>query len=130
MDTGAFPGAFRRLAVRHPGLRIALLHGSRGRGDAHQGSDWDVGYLADTDFDHLGLHADLVELLGSDEIDLVDLASASALLRFRAAGEALPLFERVPGDHQAFVLEATLFWCDAGPVIRRAGAAVLADLAR
>ena len=123
----ALPG-LRRAAARADGLRLLVLHGSRSRGESHNGSDWDLGYLA---ADHLGpaaLHADLSAALGSDDVDLVDLARTSALLRFEAARHGRCVHEGAPGAHRAFVLEATLFWCDAEVVIRRAQAAVLDNL--
>lgn len=122
--------ALRGVTVGHPELRVLLLHGSRARGDAHAGSDWDLGYLADGDLDLLALTAEAAAALGSDDVDVVDLARTSALLRFEAGRDGRLVHERSQGDHLAFVLEATHFWCDAEPVIRRAGAAVLAGLTR
>jgi len=114
---------------RQRGLRLLVLHRSRARGDAHDDSDWDFGHLGDGPFDHLALIGDLVALLGTDAVDVVDLNQASALLRFKAAAEGRRLFQRAR-DHEAFVLEATRFWCDAEAVIRRAGDGVLAGLVR
>ncbi len=63
---------------RHPGLRLLALLGSQATGTAHEDSDWDLGMLADPGLDLLGLRADLVDRLGTDRVDLVDLTSASA----------------------------------------------------
>lgn len=128
MDFGEVEGALARVAAAHDGLRVLVAHGSRSRGQAHAWSDWDLGYLADGPFDPVALHVDVSRVLGTDAVDLVDLARASALLRLRAAQHGRCLYEAVPGAHEAFVLAATLFWCDVEPVIRRAQAAVLADL--
>lgn len=114
------------LAARHPAIRLVVLHGSRARGDAHAGSDWDLGYLGDG-VDHLLVMSHFVSRLGTDDVDVVDLAGASALLRFKAAAEGRCLYQRTD-DHEQFVLQATDFWCDVGPVIRRAGEAVLSGL--
>jgi hypothetical protein len=67
-------------------------------------------------------------LLGTDAVDLVDLAATSALLRFRAARDGAVLLERRDGAFLDFHLEAVRYWCDAGPVIRAAQADVLASL--
>ena len=64
-----------------PGLRLLVLHGSRARGQAHAGSDWDFAYLADPGFDADELLMRLVEGIGADRVDLADLGRA---------GEALP----------------------------------------
>jgi predicted nucleotidyltransferase len=85
------------IGARHANLRLLLLFGSRARGDAQEGSDWDLGYLAREGFDPDTLLLDLVNALGTDRIDLVDLARAGAQVRFRAAGDGRALYEREPG---------------------------------
>lgn len=118
----------RRASAGHSGLRLLVLHGSRSRGDEHDGSDWDFGYLADDAFDPAALMDDLGCQLETDALDLADLARASALLRFRAARDGRCVYQRDPQAHLRFVHEATQFWCDAEVVIRRAQADVLAEL--
>lgn len=117
----------RSIAARHPSVRLIVLHGSRARGDGDEGSDWDLGYLADVGADDLGLLADFTASLGTDEVDLVELGGASSLLRFKAAAEGRCLYER-PGEHEAFVIDATVFWCDAEATVRRAAQDVLSEL--
>lgn len=80
-------------AGREASLELLLLFSSRARGDSHSRSDWDLGFLAGPGFDVDGFLATAVLLLGSDRVDLVDLAHASGLLRFRAAGEGRVLFQ-------------------------------------
>lgn len=124
-----------QLAVRvrgHPataGLHLLVLHGSRSRGDAGPSSDWDMAYLCDDPaFDPAGLAVALTTILGTDSVDVADLATSSALLRFRAARDGIALVEHGAGGFADFQLEATRFWCDAGPVIRAAHDEVLAGL--
>jgi hypothetical protein len=128
MDLDEAAAALERVAAHHAGLCLLVVHGSRSRHQAHPGSDWDLGYVAADRVDPAALHADAARVLGTDDVDVVDLARASALLRFCAAAHGRCVFEATPGAHEAFVLAATLFWCDAEAVIRRAQAAVLADL--
>lgn len=109
-------------------LRRAVLHGSRARGDASERSDWDVGVLADDPPDLPALSALLTEILGTDDVDVVDLRRTSALLRYRAARDGIALLERPSGEFLRFLLEAVQFWCDAEVVIRRAHDDVLAAL--
>lgn len=109
-------------------LRLAVLHGSRARGDASERSDWDVGVLADDPPDLPALSALLTEILGTDDVDVVDLRRTSALLRYRAARDGIALLERPSGEFLRFLLEAVQFWCDAEVVIRRAHDDVLAAL--
>jgi hypothetical protein len=107
------------------GISVLVLHGSRARGDHRPGSDWDFGFLGSPDVGRLS--ARLVEVVGVEAVDVVDLARAGALLRFRAAAEGV-LIAGDPGEFLRFRLQATQFWCDAGPVIRAAQDALLASL--
>lgn len=118
------------VAARHAGLRLAVLFGSRARGDATERSDWDIGYLGDQRLDPDALLTDLVLGLGTDRIDLVDLQRASGLVRFRAARDGRPLFQAADGIFEQFWLDAVGFWCDAGPVLRHAYEGLLAELER
>jgi predicted nucleotidyltransferase len=109
-------------------LRLVVLHGSRARGEAHRGSDWDLGVLADGTPDLAALTGAVVAAVGSDAVDVVDLGRASALLRYRAARDGVPLLERPAGAFVDFQVEAVTFWCDVEPVVREAHERVLAEL--
>jgi predicted nucleotidyltransferase len=126
--TGVPLDTIRVVAARTPGLDLLVLFGSRARGDAHARSDWDFGFLGDDTLDVTALLAALVETVGSDRLDLVDLAHAGGLLRYRAARDGLALFESRPRAMEAFCLEAADFWCDVEPILRRGYDDVLADL--
>jgi predicted nucleotidyltransferase len=118
------------LGARHPALRLLVLFGSRARGDAREQSDWDLGYLAGPGMDADALLLDVVNALGTDRVDLVDLARAGGQIRFRAARDGRPLHEAPPGTFAAFWIEAVDFWCDAEPVLRAGYAEALARLRR
>jgi predicted nucleotidyltransferase len=122
--------ALTRLARSTPGLEVLLVFGSRGRGDAHADSDWDIGYTASADFDAAALLAGIVETVGSDRVDLVNLSCASGLLRHRAARDGQVLFEAHPRLAEQFRLDASQFWCDAAPVLRRGYDELLEELSR
>jgi predicted nucleotidyltransferase len=111
-----------------PAVDALLLHGSRARGDHRSDSDWDLGVLTTGDTDLAALVTLLVDTLGTEAVDVVDLGRASALLRFRAARDGLALVERTPGVVERFRIDATIYWCDAGPIIRAAQAGLLDDL--
>lgn len=129
-DMSPVPGELARIGARHPNLRLLILFGSRARADAQERSDWDLGYLADTGLDPDALLLDLVNALGTDRVDLVDLARAGAQVRFRAAGEGRVLHEAAAGVFSKFWIEAVDFWCDAEPLLRAGYAQVLARLRR
>jgi uncharacterized protein len=115
-------------ARREPGLELLVLFGSRARGDAHERSDWDFGYLAGERFDPDRFLATLVGLLDVDRIDLVDLSRAGGLLRYRAAGDGVPLFESEEGAFAKFWFDAVSFWCDAQPILSAGYEAILERL--
>ena len=110
------------------GLDLLMLFGSRARGDAHSRSDWDFGYMATGVFDVAAFVGTLVEVVGSDRVDLVDLRRASGLLRYRAARDGQLVHEARAGLAERFCLEAVEFWCDAAPILERAYDKVLAEL--
>ena len=118
-----------RLARGRAGLRLLLVFGSQARGDARDGSDWDLGYLGAAELDVEGLLADVVEVVGTERVDLVDLARAGAQLRYRAAAEGRQLYS-ADGAFEWFWIAAVSFWCDAGPVIRAGYEGVLSSLRR
>jgi hypothetical protein len=57
-----------------------------------------------------GLLATLVETVGHDRVDLVDLARASGLLRYRAARDGQALYESHPRVMESLCLNAADFW--------------------
>ncbi len=107
-------------AARGPvGLHLLILFGSRARGDARPGADWDFGYLADETVDVPGLLAALVEVLDNDRVDLVNLGRASGLLRYRAARDGLLVYETSSDLFDRYRFQAAQFWCDNAPVFER-----------
>ncbi len=122
--------AVRALAEGTPGLELLVLFGSRGRGNAHRGSDWDFAYLGTAGLDASRLNAELSLALRTDRVDVADLASAGGLLRFRAARDGVPVYESREGVFRDFWLEAVQFWCDARPVLDASYEVVLARLDR
>lgn len=118
----------RDVAARTAGLEL-LVPLVRARDDAHELSDWDLGYLADATLDVSGLLASIVETAGSDRVDLGSRSCRRAApLSSRAHGRLV--FEARPRLMETFCLEAADFWCDAEPILRRGYDGVLAALDR
>jgi predicted nucleotidyltransferase len=80
--------------------RISLLtvFGSVSRGEPEP-RDLDIGVLSEHGavVDHFGFITEVIDLVGSDEIDVVHLNSAGPLLRERALVGAIILHEEEPG---------------------------------
>jgi predicted nucleotidyltransferase len=113
------------IARREPGLELLALFGSRARGDSRDDSDVDLAYSGDRDLDALGFRARMQSAVGGLRVDLVDLDSASGVLRFHAARDGRVLFESRPGRFDEFWWQTVQFWCDAEPVLREAWGRIL-----
>ena len=101
------------------GLDLLILYGSRARGDAGLLADWDFGYLADEATDVPGLMAALVEVLGGDHVDLVDLDRATGLLRFKSSCDGVLMHEAESGLFDRYRLDAARFWCENASVFEQ-----------
>ena len=123
-------GALSGIAATNRGLSLLVLFGSRARRECREGSDWDLGYLGGPEMDTSALLLDVVTALGTDRVDLVDLARAGAQVRFRAAADGRIVFAADESAFERFWLEAVSFWCDAEPVSRAGYADALASLTR
>ena len=75
-----------------------------------------------------GLLAALVEAVGNDRVDLVDLRRAGGLLRFRAACDGVSVYEASAERFDRYRLQAVQFWCDNAPVFERGYDEVLETL--
>lgn len=123
-------GRLGAVAAACRGLHLLVLHGSRARGEAHAGSDWDFAYRAGAAFDPDDLLAHLADTLKADRIDLVNLDRAGALLRYRSARDGVVCWEATPGEFERFWIDAVGTWCDLGPVLEPAYARVLDAIPR
>jgi predicted nucleotidyltransferase len=123
-------GSLRALARATPGLQLLVLFGSRARHDTWDGSDWDLGYIGEASFDPDAFLARMIDLLGSERIDLVDLDRAGGQLRYRVARDGYLLHADRDARYERFWLDAVSFWCDAQTVLRKGYDRVLRELGR
>lgn len=82
------------LRARIPTLRAVYLFGSRALEEDRSDSDYDLAFYAGPPTDALARHdlaAELAELLGT-EVDLVDLAAASTVMRSQVIGRGRRVF--------------------------------------
>ncbi|MBI5480079.1 MAG: nucleotidyltransferase domain-containing protein [Deltaproteobacteria bacterium] len=109
------------------GVAFAVLFGSAAAGRAGAASDLDIGVAGNGPglpvCDALDLAVTLERVLGR-EVDLVDLGSATPLLR-REAARGRRLYERIPGTFADFVARAVLEFDDVRPHLLRGGRALL-----
>lgn len=83
--------------VHDAGLQLVVLFGSLAKGLRRKNSDIDLAFLYDAPFDELLLTNRVTQLLHSDAIDVVDLRTASPLLKFASLQHGQALYERSPG---------------------------------
>ena len=88
-------------------LGLAVLFGSRARGEERPGSDVDVGVLAangkELSFLELGLLKVDLEARAGVPVDVVDLCTPDAVFRFEVVSCGQVLFEDRPGRWAEFV---------------------------
>lgn len=87
---------------RKPEMQLAVLFGSRRKGQARLDSDYDIAVQLDGAADLITLTNGVVQLLGVTDVDLVDLRRASSLLLMQVATSGMVLYEREPGLFRRF----------------------------
>ena len=87
---------------KEKGLQFVLLFGSVVSERTHKESDIDLAFLYDEPVGILDLTNQVIRLLHTDHVDVVDLYRASPLLRFWAAKQGKVLYERSPGLFNSF----------------------------
>jgi predicted nucleotidyltransferase len=119
-----------RPILERGGVGLAVLFGSTARGRETAASDIDIGVAMVGGSPTLDVLLDLAVVLEAalgHEVDLVDLAGATPLLR-REAAQGQCLYEREPGAFGAFAASALLEFDDVRPHILRGGFGLLRRL--
>lgn len=90
-------GALDTFCVRHA-VRVLTVFGSAGRGE-EIARDLDVGILVErnAEFDVITAITDLVELTGTDAVDVAHLNRGGPVIRERALVGSVALYESEPG---------------------------------
>ena len=97
--------------LERAGVRLAVLFGSRARGDARADSDVDIGVIGPQGEDLLALAAELGRVAGM-RVDLIDLRRAGPLLAFAVAREGRPLIDPTGTEFPAFASLAARRYAD------------------
>ena len=105
-----------RLGREVAGVRLIVLFGSVARGRATPMSDVDVGILGAECWPGLRIGAELAYLF-QREPHLVELDTASELLRYEIARDGVPLFERELDVWPRFRAEAIVRYLDFKPTL-------------
>ena len=120
-------GKLRTVVARHAEVRLALLYGSRARGDHRPSSDVDVA-VAGADFDTASLAGEL-SLATDLEVDVVPLADPGVPLLERLVDESVVVYEAERGTAAHWRTAALLALETDRPWYRRMRDAFLARIA-
>lgn len=96
------------------GTELVMVFGSVASGTVHRRSDLDIAFLCDKPIDLLSLTNKVIALLGTDEVDVVDLRRAAPLIRFLVATRGRILFEKRNGVFASFCSLAFRMYIDSG----------------
>jgi uncharacterized protein len=112
----------KELFIKH-NIKLAVLFGSRAKGESRPDSDWDLAILFKDDFYGHNRHnmavikknflKELCSLLETSKVDLVILNKVSPFLKYRVAKSGVPLFEENEGDFAAFASLAVRGYSDS-----------------
>lgn len=112
-----FIDRLRAIAAGAPGARLVVLFGSVARAEPGPDSDADTGICGLGFWEALRLGDALGAALGR-EPHVVDLDTASDLLRVAVAREGFVLHEGEPHAWTCFRAEAIVRWLDLAPIVR------------
>lgn len=93
-------------------LRLIILFGSTVTGRRGPDSDLDLALLADAPLDLVAVTTDVIRLLHTDHVDVVDLRRVSPLLAMEVARQGRLVYERQSGMHVEFISLATRRYID------------------
>jgi len=104
-----------------PEIILAILFGSYGTEQQRADSDLDFAVLFNTNVDiyaEMRLLSGLTDLLGIENIDLVNLNKASIVLQHEALSGKF-IYEKDPVITSDYVERVTKYYCDYAPVLNR-----------
>ena len=127
MSAPAIVERLRRELTREPGLRLAILFGSRARGTHRPDSDVDVAVVGEVD--SLRLAGDLSIALGL-EVDVVELKDPPVVLLEEVLRDGYCVIEREPGAFARCYSRSLAMLETDRPAFRRMGTAFVERLAR
>lgn len=93
-------------------VRLIILFGSSVTGRRGPDSDLDLALLGDAPLDLVTVTTDVIRLLHTDRVDVVDLRRASPLLAMEVARHGRLVYERQPGIHLEFISLAVRRYID------------------
>lgn len=122
--------SLRRLVVEeYPSARLVVLFGSVARGNAMAWSDVDIGIGGCDFWEALKLGAAIGAVFGR-EPHVVELDTASDLLRWHIAREGLLVYEAKRGTWHEFRAQSIIRYLDLAPIVKLCAEGVRRRLAR
>jgi len=103
-------------ADAEPTLHLLVFLGSSSRGDAGGTVDFEIGYVADPEFDVATFQQLAASVLNLEKIAVANLLR-SPTNAFRAAREGALVYERTPNAFMEFRERTVHNWCELAPVL-------------
>lgn len=86
----------------NPDIDLVIVFGSAVSGQTHAGSDLDLAVKGRQPLDLVSLTNEIIRLLHTNTVDVVDLRRASPLLMMEVVRDGHLLYERAPGTYAGF----------------------------
>ncbi|MBK5257024.1 MAG: hypothetical protein JJE39_13415 [Vicinamibacteria bacterium] len=114
--TGNLRRSLAVYAAAEPTLHLLVFLGSSSRGDAGGTADFEIGYIAEPEFDARTFQQLAASVLDREKVSMANLRRAPTTA-FRAAREGALVFERTPNSFAEFRERAIHNWCELAPVL-------------
>ncbi|RKY04457.1 nucleotidyltransferase [Candidatus Poribacteria bacterium] len=101
--------------LKGKGVILAYLFGSLARGE--EGEDVDIALLSDSPA--YELRVPIMEHLGTERVDLIDLKTAPLDLKMRIVREGKLIYKRSDEDENRFEMDVIRKYLDFEPIMRR-----------
>jgi predicted nucleotidyltransferase len=111
LDVGNLQNLIEPLCAQYR-LRLIVVFGSTVTGMRGPESDLDLAFLGDAPLDLVAVTTDVIRLLHTDRVDVVDLRRASPLLAMEVARHGYLIYERKPGAYVEFISLAVRRYID------------------
>lgn len=106
-----FQPEIARVAAKH-NLEFVVLFGSQATGKTHSGSDIDIAVISRDKVNTPRLMSELSEIFRFENVQVVDLGSASPTLMYAVVKDGKPLYEKTSESFFTWKIYAIKIWME------------------
>lgn len=111
MNFEQYTAQISSLAEKHK-LDFVVLFGSQARGNTHPKSDIDIAVISRVPIDRTKISMDFDEIFKRDDVEVVNLATASSTLAYAVIRDGKLLYEGEPRSFLRWKVYAIKIWMD------------------